>query len=75
MCEVEKNFYEFRFISGGLKDKKTLSAKCKECDKLIQKNKKKLITDLKTNTEHIKNSDFIENIINNNYSLGQITVF
>ena len=73
LCETEKMFYDFKFISGGLKDKKTLSAECKQCYNLIQINKKKLIRELNIKSTVINLDNEIAN--NNNSYINQIIAF
>ena len=60
LCEKEKIFNEYEFISSKEKDKKTLSADCKECLKKCKINRKLLINNLNS----INNNNMIE--INNN---------
>ena len=56
LCEIEKNLFYFKFISGGENDKKTLKAECKECDKFIALNKKRLIKEIQHENIEINNN-------------------
>ena len=58
---MQDNF-EFKFISCGKKDKKTLKAECKECYKFIKLNKKRLIKVIKVSQIQHNNIE-----INNDY--------
>lgn len=59
LCEVQKIFSDFTFVSCVYKGKKALGAECKECNNFIKTNKKQFI-----NKNSLITNDKIETLLN-----------